>query len=388
MLNSVKYIKQNGLEQLLNTYNLVYRYSTVYPNLIQLCYHQLDTPKNEITNECRGLILDTANDFKVVSYPFYRFSDYSERADAILDLPSLKFFEKLDGSIITLYYYDGEWKVSTKTTPDAHGMIYGKDKTYRDSFLESFKNLGYEFPSEEDRNKNFVFEYLYHVEDVKIGTHFVSQGITSKPKDKISLLMVRELDTFQELDINLYKDKYELVESYDIESLDIAKNIVKDLDPILSEGFVIMDKNYNRFKLKSPQFDKIAELKVNYDDTEERQRAIESSNFRKLCEIVRTNNHKSFLKVEKYKSIIPQHKKIFSAYKALLNDTQVFVNKISGLSGKELGMKLKGSDKYLNTLAFNISQGKIDKNKDFYLEDYFYQMNIRTFEEIIKSKIG
>src|SRR6478735_10204716 len=105
MLKTQEYIQKFGLEKLIITYDLIANYSKRYPNLVQLCYHQLKTPKNDITNECRGLILDMDDNYKIISYPFYRFSDYSEKSDALLDKDSLRFYEKLDGSIISLYFY-------------------------------------------------------------------------------------------------------------------------------------------------------------------------------------------------------------------------------------------------------------------------------------------
>ncbi len=63
------------------------------------------------------------------------------------------------------------------------------------------------------------------------------------------------------------------------------------------------------------------------------------------------------------------------------------MNKIDGLSGKELGLVLKKEPqyaKYLSGLAFGLAQNKIIKSET-YLEDYFYTMNIRTFEEIIQQ---
>ncbi len=374
MLKTVQYIQEHGLEKLISKYSLVANRSLKYPNLIQLCYHQLDTPKNEITNECRGLILDTADNYKVVSYPFYRFSDYDDRSDKVLDMSSLKFYEKLDGSIISLYFYNGEWNISTKTMPDATGIIYHKDKTYRDYFFETFDKLGYILPS--DTNKVYIFEFM-----------FEGQGIVSKKKEHISLLMVRDLISYQEVNhIEIAElNGWDKVTPADENSLENILRIVRGLDPIECEGYVVCDKNYNRFKIKSPQFERISDLKINYDNTDERQIAIEKDNFRKICDIVRTNRHSSFTKLEKYTSVYNQWKKVNSAYKKLLNDTQRFVNSIDGLHGKELGLHLKGQDKYLTGLSFGISQGKIDKNSDTYLEDYFYNMSIKTFEEIIRK---
>lgn len=372
MLNTQKYIQENGLEKLISTYNLVANKSTRHPSLIQLCYHQLDTPKNEVTNECRGLILDTADNFKVVAYPFYRFSDIDDKKEEILDKESVKVYDKLDGSLITLYWYGGEWNVSTKTVPDASGKIMSKGVIFRDAFFEEFKNLGYSLPK--DINLSYVFEYQ------------CGQGIVKCQKDDINLLMVRDITTLEELNhIEIAKKlQWGFVKPLEM-TLEETKEAVRWIDPLVSEGYVVCDKNGYRLKIKSPQFERISELKINWDNTEERQKMIEKDNFRKLCDIIRTNNHASFIGEEKYTSVYNQWKKIKGLYKKLLNDTQRFVDKIDGLQGKELGLVLKDKDKYLNGLAFGISQGKIDKNKDGYLEDYFYNLSIKTFEEIIKS---
>ena len=372
MLKVIKYIEEYGLDKLISSYGLVANWSIKYPNLVQLCYHQLDTPKNEITNECRGLILDTSDNFKVISYPFYRFSDYSDRS--VLDTESLKFYEKLDGSVISLYHYKGEWNISTKTLPDAQGKIFNKEIIFHDYFFQTFEKLGYALPT--DINKTYVFEFMYS-----------GQGIVNKKTERISLLMVRDLTTFEE------KNHIEIGEALgwefslpeNIPSLEVALDIVKNLDPIKCEGFVVVDRNFTRYKIKSPQFEKISALKTNWDGSEERQRLIEKDNFRKLCEIVRTNNHSTFISLDKYKTVYNQWKKVKNSYKKLLNDTENFVVRIEGLEGKELGIKMKNSEKYLNSLAFGISQKRIIKDKEGYLEEYFYNMNIKTFEEIIRK---
>lgn len=366
MINTQKYIQQHGLDSLIQKYSLVARYSKKYPNLVQLCYHQLDTPKNEITNECRGLILDIDDNFKVVSYPFYRFSDYSDKS--VLDKESSVFYEKIDGSIITMYRYNNEWLVSTKTVPDADGKILNKDTTFNEYFWKVF-NSKYDLPV--NTNCNYSFEFS-----------FPDQGITSKKEEDISLLMVRDLTTMQELNIQNFSE-LNPVKPIDI-TFELVEKYLRTVDPIVSEGFVVCDKNYNRYKMKSPQFERISELKINYNDTEERQVLIDKDNFRKLCDIVRTNNHSTFL-TEKYLSVRNQYHKISKQYKKLLNDTQRFVDTLENKQGKELGLFLKNKPKYLNTLAFGISQNRIDKNSDTYLEDYFFNMNIKMFEEIIKT---
>lgn len=373
MLNTIKYINEKGLESLIDEYKLIARYSTIYPELVLLCYDQLDTPKNDITNECRGLIINTL-DNSVVAYPFYRFNDYNGEK---IDDNELKVFEKIDGSLITLYHYKDTWNVATKTTPDAHGLIYSREKSIRELFTEvfadRFQNL--------ETDKTYVFEFSYHNNNIeKIKNHYTKQGITEKKVDDISLLMVRSNIDFKEIDIDQYKSKFKLVESYSID-LATAINNTRNLDPVYNEGYVLMDADFNRYKLKSPQFEVISELKINYDDTAERQQLIERDNFRKLCIIVKTNSHRTFLEHPKYASIIPQYERIYQKYTHVLQATKDFIDSIKHLSGKDLNDRLKNTDKYLNNLAYLTINGKYTKT----IEDYFYDMNIKTFESLINT---
>jgi RNA ligase len=67
---------------------------------------------NDITMLARGVILDPANK-RVVATPFPKFFNVGEKADTIPDLP-FETFEKLDGSLIILFHYKGEWRTATK----------------------------------------------------------------------------------------------------------------------------------------------------------------------------------------------------------------------------------------------------------------------------------
>lgn len=61
----------------------------------------------------RGLIVDTGAG-RVVATPFPKFFNIGERED--IYIPSLPFevFEKLDGSLIVIFWHNGQWKTATK----------------------------------------------------------------------------------------------------------------------------------------------------------------------------------------------------------------------------------------------------------------------------------
>lgn len=65
-----------------------------------------------ITRVARGLIIDP-NTKDIVALPFPKFFNVGENADILPDLP-FETFEKMDGSLIILFHYQGEWRTATR----------------------------------------------------------------------------------------------------------------------------------------------------------------------------------------------------------------------------------------------------------------------------------
>lgn len=60
----------------------------------------------------------------------------------------LQVYEKLDGSLMTLYHYRGQWHVATTGRPDASGSVGSARASYNDLFWEIWQNLGYSKPKD------------------------------------------------------------------------------------------------------------------------------------------------------------------------------------------------------------------------------------------------
>lgn len=69
---------------------------------------------NDVTNNCRGLILD--GDFEIVARPFSKFHNYSDyiESEGILPDGPVHVTEKMDGSLGILYWIDGEPFIATR----------------------------------------------------------------------------------------------------------------------------------------------------------------------------------------------------------------------------------------------------------------------------------
>ena len=72
---------------------------------------------NSITTLARGLVLDISEGF-IVAAPFPKFFNVGELTEALPNEP-FEAFEKMDGSLGILFFYDGAWEVITKGSFDS-----------------------------------------------------------------------------------------------------------------------------------------------------------------------------------------------------------------------------------------------------------------------------
>ena len=110
MLETVKYLKVFRQDKLCDQFKIQARVHSEFPNLIQFHYSQMSDFSSKICCECRGLILDQKDNWKIVALPFFKFFDHMDKYCSFdLDLPSIKVYEKMDGSLATLYFYNNRW---------------------------------------------------------------------------------------------------------------------------------------------------------------------------------------------------------------------------------------------------------------------------------------
>jgi hypothetical protein len=204
-------------------------------------YRQFDSDFTlEIVKESRGLILE-ADTWKVVRYSFKKFGNYGESYADKIDWDSAVVTEKIDGSIIALYYYNGKWNVAT------NGMIDAEDaplmetciyKNYKELFDSAAKKVGLDY-SHLNTSMCYTFELVSEFNKI----------VLDYPLD-LYHLSTRNLTTLEEIEIDIGIRKpqtFALSSLADV--IDAAKALGKN-----GEGFVVKDKNCNRIKVKSPEY--------------------------------------------------------------------------------------------------------------------------------------
>ena len=226
-------------------------------NLICFKYSQIDSDFSlEIVREARGLILEDKT-WNIVCYPFKKFFNYGEAYADEIDWESARIFEKVDGSLIKAYYYNGKWRFGTNSIIDANDAELSAPpyKTFMGLFNVAANVCGLDY-DRLDPHYTYIFELrspynkvVVPYEDIRIIHIGTRNNITCEE---------------EEVDIGIEKPK-----QYMLSSLDDCIAMAATFD-FTQEGFVVVDKNYNRIKIKSEDYVRVHRLANNGSLTLER----------------------------------------------------------------------------------------------------------------------
>lgn len=192
---------------------------------------------NPIVREARGLILDL-NNLTVVCFPFVKFGNYGETYVPEIDWSSARVQEKIDGSIIKLYYYNNEWHWATNGMINASDAKVGDFGNYQ-MLIKSASNQ----PDFSILNKDYT--YIFEL----ISPY--NQVIVPYKETKLIHIGTRNNITEEELDVDINIEK---PKQYPLHSLEDCIELAKTFSAREHEGFVVVDKNWNRVKVKSPDY--------------------------------------------------------------------------------------------------------------------------------------
>ena len=240
-----------GLAQLKAVCGINAKQHPKYPELYHLSYDQLESPKGHpIVRECRGLILNSADNWAVVAYPFNRFANQGETWADQIDWTDVRVQEKVDGSMMILWHYDGYWLVSTKGSPDAGGSVGDFNFTFSELFFKTLNNVD---------NVHLDHRYTYVIELTSIYNRVVVQH----KETALTLIGVRDItaDGYPEIPVSTVNIGIPVVKEYSLNSISEIEAAAIALNPMQNEGFVVVDKNFGRVKMKSPSYVMIHHLK-------------------------------------------------------------------------------------------------------------------------------
>lgn len=246
MLELVKEIKKNGLNETVEKYGLKLSEQN---NLILLKYSQIHS-KHKTAMACRqarGIILKK-DTFDVVSISFTRFFNHGESgADSII-FDRAKVLKKEDGSLMTMYFYNGQWRVQTTGMIDANGSVGNHEFSFAELFWKTFNDNGGRL-DKLDKNKCYCFE-LCTVYNQVVALHQTPHLVLLNVRNRMDYSEA----TYKELVSIGEQIGIKTVEAFDFNNLSEVIN-AKDTLHMEDEGYVVWDDTTGkRIKLKNAKY--------------------------------------------------------------------------------------------------------------------------------------
>lgn len=245
-----------------------------YPGLVLFKYREGKSDfRNPIVREARGLILDENDDYRIVCRSFDKFFANDETEDLrsmigssdnpekdVANWSQAYGVEKIDGSLIRLYFWEGAWRASTK------GMI-NVDKAPISGMKYTFGDLLSEvldldaIPSELDTDMTHMFEITspnapinIRYEDTEL-TYIISRHNESGEYE------------FEEdaAELPLKQGQVLTPKTYKLSSLQSALDIVSgpSFNNLSNEGIVVYDNRGPRMKVKTPLYTNLKNIRRN-----------------------------------------------------------------------------------------------------------------------------
>ena len=269
-------------------------------------YNQITSDfREEICKEARGLILDSQDDFRVVRYAFKKFFNIDEGYAAHIDWDTAVATEKIDGSIMSVWYARDKWHLSTNGTIDAFKAELAGVGPYK-NFGELFESV---LPLSKfdyfNKNRCWTFELVSPYNKVVI----------DYPQTQVYLLSIRNMGDLYEFGLDAVAMLAEanglmVPQRYDLNNEEDYRQLVASM-PEGHEGIVVRDADGERVKIKTLLYFEMHKAKNNGVITLER-----------IVDLIRSNDHYEFL------SYFPEYTDVFNHVKHQLDTIDARKEKI------------------------------------------------------------
>ena len=317
----LEYLKNNSLEDLKEEFGIKVKEYSEY-NLAVLNYSQTDSPKfHPIVMECRGLIIDT--EYLVpVSKTFSRFFNLNENSNEVFafDQP-FRVEEKADGSLMSVYYFDGSWRIASR------GTAFGEGSCDNTTFHDLFEDI---IGMDINNFMNFHNKDLYYTFEM---CSLSNKVVKMYKKSCVYLLNIQDmygkefsahLIDFVAGELGVLRPKV-----YEFKNVKEAVKSFENFEPT-DEGYVLIDFYGKRLKIKNPAYVDLHQLKGNDVLTAKR-----------ITDIIFRGETEEIL------SYFPELKEYFdpwvNAYEQLLKDIENwhYIMNVPGKTQKEFALSIR-----------------------------------------------
>lgn len=255
--------------------------SLIYPELYMLSYNGILSDFNDkYVQLCRGCVVslkDPNNPVMVVA-PFTKFGNYGQSFCPEIDWASALVEQKVDGILIKLFYYGNKWHWITNngwnTNLPWKEMIkipskYTEIETDTCNTIQDLIN--YCLIKNNATLSEFAPDYTYMFELISPKMRI----LVDNPKTDLVYLGCRNIYTYNEYSLNMAKaiipgiKKFNTVKYFDIHTLDDVIKLCDTYKGDEDEGVVVVDKDFNRVKIKCEDYIRLKGYRRMFETTEE-----------------------------------------------------------------------------------------------------------------------
>lgn len=222
-------------------------------------YNQIQSDfSNSIVREARGIIFRVGEWENPVCWAFDKFGNYGESYVPNIDWSTAFVTEKIDGTLIKLWFDNGDWHISTNGIIEAHDAKIGDarmpdfGKYFHDTFYKTVEPCCGPFIYFVDKlntNYTYMFELVGPFNRVVI------------PYEEPALYFLGARNKYTGEELNCSSDSakalglssFKLPKQYPLTSLNECIKMTEEYSWD-QEGFVVVDSQFNRVKIKSPAY--------------------------------------------------------------------------------------------------------------------------------------
>lgn len=342
-----------SVDDLLKRYGIVSKRHREHSNLVLLKYNQIASPMHEpIVQECRGIVLDEADDWNVVSRAFDKFFNHGEPNAADVDWQSARVQEKLDGSLCVLYPYAGAWHVATTGTPDGSGDVNGHGLRFSDYFRQTLAEQG-GAPSVSGHAGDHCFFFEL--------TGPINRIVVIHDRPRLTLLGARRRDTWAEIpavDAATFFPGVPAVREFPLRDAEQIAASFAEMSPLAQEGYVVVDAAFRRIKVKHPGYVALHHAKDGLS-----QRA--------FVEIARSGEVPEVIAA--FPELRPQLDEAYARLAAVVADVELSFAKLRHIETQK-DFALKATKTRCPAALFSLRAGKVSAAADYFASIHIDQL--------------
>jgi len=282
---------------------------------------------NEVTNACRGLIMD--EELNIVSRPFRRFLNLEEISTADIPKESFTVTEKMDGSLGISYWYNGIWYIATRGSFDNRHALRANQILHQ-KYASCLTKMKPEY--------TYLFEVIYPENRI-----VVDYG------DREELILLAIINTAIGEEITDLED-LTFSRLRTLEGFTSLEDVLK-LNDDHSEGVVVRFTNGARLKVKFERYKRQHSIMLSLTDTKVWKYLAHGRDIEKLY---------NYAGEEFYGWVTETKEKLLSAYNALKDEVMKEYNVLPTFNSNEEAIDYIADKEYAEFLLCLLNNEPIE----------------------------